>query len=126
MIIDAVPLVHRHQLPPSAGWEANLDAHRLAGWIDDARCFRAGVPTIENLDPAAVCGDAQIFRLRRNSQTELWVMVQLRTDAVALVQALRQRGPGPGTLSGVVENGVLTAVSVNVGAYRALAAYGGH
>lgn len=126
MIIDAVPTVHPYQLPPSAGWEANLDAHRLAGWIDDAKSFRARVPAIENLNPAAVCGDAQLFRLRRNSQTELWVMVQLRTDAVALVQRLRQRGPGPGTLSGVVENGVLTAVSVNVGEFRALAAYGGH
>lgn len=125
MILDAVPLVHTYQLPPSAGWEKNLDLHRLAGWIDDAPCFRDRIPAIENLTPAAVCGDAQIFRVRRNSQPELWVMVQLRTDAHELVRALRQRGPGPGTLTGVVENGVLTAVSVNAGEFRALAAYGG-
>lgn len=128
MIIDAVPLVNTDQLPAwrKAGWDVNLAAYRLSGLIDDAKSFRPSVPAIENLSPAAICGDARVFRIRRNSQPELWVGVELRADAHALVAELRARGPGPGTLTGVVENGVLTAVSVNTGAYRALAAYGGH
>lgn len=128
MIIDAVPLVNPSQLPPwqGDGWHANLDAFRLCAFIDDARAFRTNVPAIENLGSAAICGDAELFRLRRNSQAELWVAVRLRGDAHALVAGLRSQGPGPGTVTSVIENGVLTAVSVNTGAYRALAAYGGH
>lgn len=127
MIIDAVPLGNTHDMPPwrTAGWSANLDAFRLCGYIDDAKCFSAVIPAIENLNPAHVCGIARPFRIRKNSQPELWVAVELRADALALVQALRERGPAPGTIAGVVENGVLTMVSINTGPFRGFALSGG-
>lgn len=127
MIIDAVDEVHTYQLPAwrKAGWSANLDAFRLCGYIDDAKVFRTAVPAIENLNPQAVCGEAEVYRIRRNSQPELYVMVQLRPEALTLVQALRERGPAPGTIAGVIENGVLTAVSINAGEFRRFALQGG-